>query len=281
MSLLSAIKNGESKTIEFKEKLPKSDAVAKTVIAFSNTGGGKIIVGVNDNGGIVGLDADIDIFELQDKVASIIYDHCYPNVLPDIYTANVGDKVLLVIEVYRGNLLPYYLKKAGKNEGVYIRVGIYDDIINVVSPGAFPSTITQEDILEGRSEIRNKVIARVFKELNYIEQWGSGIRRIKSTCVARGLKEPDIVEKGDFVDVSLYREGTTINHTETEVSDLTEQEKIIIEYLRSSNRITTQEVKSILGVEERRARNILKGLVDQGILERIGKTTNTYYRPKA
>ena len=82
------------------------------------------------------------------------------------------------------------------NDGRDIKIGIYDDIINIVSHGGFPSTITQEDILEGRSEIRNKVIARVFKELNYIEQWGSGIRRIKSSCKARGLKEPEIVEKG-------------------------------------------------------------------------------------
>jgi len=49
-----------------------------------------------------------------------------------------------------------------------IKIGIYDDLLNIVSPGSFPNTITEEDILEGRSEIRNKVIARVFKELNYI-----------------------------------------------------------------------------------------------------------------
>ena len=91
------------------------------------------------------------------------------------------------------------------NQGRDIKVGVYDDIVNVVSPGGFPNTLTAEALLEGRSEIRNRVIARVFKELGYIEQWGSGIQRIKSACLAQGLVEPRIREKGDFVDVEFYR----------------------------------------------------------------------------
>jgi ATP-dependent DNA helicase RecG len=110
MSLFNAVQGGEGKNVEFKEELPSSQAIAKTVIAFSNTAGGKLIIGVNDQGEVTGLKPNVDILELQDKIASVIYDNCYPNVLPDIYTTIIDDKVLLVIEVYRGNLLPYYLK---------------------------------------------------------------------------------------------------------------------------------------------------------------------------
>lgn len=91
------------------------------------------------------------------------------------------------------------------NQGRDIKVGVYDDIVNVVSPSGFPSTLTAETLLDGRSEIRNRVIARVFKELGYIEQWGSGIQRIRAACLAQGLVEPQIQEKGDFVDVEFYR----------------------------------------------------------------------------
>jgi ATP-dependent DNA helicase RecG len=45
----------------------------------------------------------------------------------------------------------------------------------------------------------------LLKELGYIEQWGSGIQRIRSACLAMGLVEPLIQEKGDFVDVEFYR----------------------------------------------------------------------------
>ena len=450
MSLLQAIQNGEGKTIEFKVELPNSNTLAKTIIAFSNTGGGKLIIGVNDQGEIIGLEPDVNIFELKDKVASIIYETCYPTVLPDIYTTTINDQLLLIIEAYRGNLLPYYLKNKGKNEGVYIRVGatnrkashenilelerqrmnisfdqeanreveldsldisslevrfaqmgkvldqpvmknlklviednntifpsngllillgkfehvkmkcsrfkgtsmdvfldrkeyegdlfsqlenaenfiknyiklsgeikglqrndqyeipleaireslvnaavhrdysndgrdikigIYDDIVNIVSPGGFPSTITQEDILEGRSEIRNKVIARVFKELNYIEQWGSGIRRIKSSCKARGLKDPEIVEKGDFVDVSLYREVALKKVEILKEDGYTNHQNAIINYLNENeNRISTKEASNILGISDRATRTVLSTMVEMNTLIRIDKGPQTHYK---
>ena len=93
------------------------------------------------------------------------------------------------------------------NQGQDIKVGVYDDVVNVVSPGGLPSTLTAETLLDGRSEIRNRVVARVFKELGYIEQWGSGIQRIRVACLDWGLAEPRIREKGDFVDVEFYRPG--------------------------------------------------------------------------
>jgi ATP-dependent DNA helicase RecG len=70
MELVEEIKNGESKILEFKEKLPKGQTIAKTIIAFSNTSGGKLIIGINDDREIIGIEDDI--FELQDKVISII-----------------------------------------------------------------------------------------------------------------------------------------------------------------------------------------------------------------
>ena len=55
MILKELIKKGESKTLELKEQLPSAINLAKTVIAFSNTAGGKIIIGVNNNREIVGI----------------------------------------------------------------------------------------------------------------------------------------------------------------------------------------------------------------------------------
>ena len=47
--LSNEIQKGENKKLEFKEKLPSNENIAKTVIAFSNTAGGKLLIGVNDN----------------------------------------------------------------------------------------------------------------------------------------------------------------------------------------------------------------------------------------
>jgi ATP-dependent DNA helicase RecG len=469
--IVKEISKGESKILEFKEKLPKNSSIAKTVVAFSNTSGGKIIIGVNDHREIIGVD-ERKIFDLKDKIASIIYDHCTPNIIPEIYTVNISDKLLLVIKIFRGNLKPYYLKSGGKTNGVYIRVGatnrkadhltiknlereaknisfdeeinyeqkyetldlselkkdyldlgkrlthekmlnlklikkingiiyptnalmiilgryehscvkcarfkgktmevfldkkeysgylfnqiekvekfiknhlmlaskfnnlqredyyeipfgaireaiinayvhrdysnfgrdikigIYDDILNIVSPGGYPNTLRQEDIDEGRSEVRNKVLARVFKDLNYIEQWGSGISRIKNMCARAGLKEPQILEKGDYVDVEIYRNINTEAENKSagladesagladksaglagESSDLKnkkleEQYSIIKKYLNENDRIQTSEAKEILNLQVRRSREVLKALVELGFLIKKGKGRGTYY----
>jgi len=71
-----------------------------------------------------------------------------------------------------------------------------------------------EDIDNGRSEARNKVLANLFKELDLIEKWGSGIKRIKSLCRKQNLKEPLIEEKNDFVNVDFFRPDKNIKFDE-------------------------------------------------------------------
>jgi len=61
MDLINEIERGESKTIEFKEEIPSNNFIAKSGISFSNTGGGKLLLGVKDNGEIKGLLKEIDI----------------------------------------------------------------------------------------------------------------------------------------------------------------------------------------------------------------------------
>ncbi len=122
------------------------------------------------------------------------------------------------------------------NLGRDIRIGIYDDIVDIVSPGGFPSTLTQDDVLNGRSEIRNRVIARVFKELGYIEQWGSGIQRIISSCRTYGLKAPVIIEKGDSVEVNIYRKQNSAGEVPEKIG-IAEQKKVILEFLDTNEKI--------------------------------------------
>ncbi len=77
-----------------------------------------------------------------------------------------------------------------------VRVAFFDDRIEIENPGILPPGITVEDMKQGVSKIRNPVIARVFRELNLIEQWGSGVPRIFRETAEQGFPEPHIVELG-------------------------------------------------------------------------------------
>jgi ATP-dependent DNA helicase RecG len=80
--------------------------------------------------------------------------------------------------------------------GAPIRVVFLDDRIEVESMGILLPGLTIEEMKQGTSRIRNPVIARVFKELNLIEQWGTGVRRIFAEAKELGLPEPNIEEVG-------------------------------------------------------------------------------------
>jgi ATP-dependent DNA helicase RecG len=80
------------------------------------------------------------------------------------------------------------------HRGSPIRVAFFDNRIEIESPGLLLPGLTVEDIKQGVSQIRNPVIARVFRELELVEQWGSGIPGIYRIAKAENLPEPTIEE---------------------------------------------------------------------------------------
>lgn len=120
---LQEILKGESKSVEFKVELPKkSEKYMKTVIAFSNTNGGKIVIGVDDESReIVGVN-EKDVFQIMDNIANAVSDSCEPQIMPNITFQTIDEKCIVIIEIYPGANRPYYLKNAGKADGVYVRI---------------------------------------------------------------------------------------------------------------------------------------------------------------
>ncbi|SCZ76354.1 RNA-binding domain-containing protein [Acidaminobacter hydrogenoformans] len=111
----------ESKTIELKREY--TEDIRKSVTAFANTDGGKIYIGIQDNGSVVGISQKDD---LMTRVSNMIRDSIRPDVtlFTDISIEQFDRKDVLVIHVQRGTARPYYLHGKGiRPEGVYIRQG--------------------------------------------------------------------------------------------------------------------------------------------------------------
>lgn len=123
MSLYDEIQQGESRTLEFKKELPAdSSKWVKTIIAFANGAGGRLVIGVSNQHEVVGIPKETDIFVLKDKIADTISEMCAPQIMFDIYQESVENKVLVVVEVFPGNDTPYYIKSFGKENGTFIRL---------------------------------------------------------------------------------------------------------------------------------------------------------------
>jgi len=82
MNLIELLKSPEGKTIEFKRELPARLGIVHTVIAFANTSGGTVIIGVEDGTRrIVGV---LDPLTIEEKITSLITDLIAPQILPEI-----------------------------------------------------------------------------------------------------------------------------------------------------------------------------------------------------
>ena len=121
--LIDEIKNGESQNIEFKQVLPdKSETYIKTLVAYANTSGGKLIIGVEDKTGeIIGVD-EADIPKLSDRISNVLADTVAPQIIPSITTAVIDGKTVMIVEIFPSPARPYYIKSLGVEEGTFIRV---------------------------------------------------------------------------------------------------------------------------------------------------------------
>lgn len=114
--------SGESVNVEYKVSVPKDSAkYMKTVVAYANGRGGKIIFGVDDKTlEVVGMDTE-SIFQTIDAITNAISDSCEPTILPDITLQTVEDKTVIVVEIFPGKMRPYYIKSKGIVSGTYVR----------------------------------------------------------------------------------------------------------------------------------------------------------------
>ena len=118
-----ALFSGESANVEYKITVPgNSEKYMKTVIAFANGRGGRIIFGVDDKTlEVAGMDTDT-IFQTMDAITNAISDSCEPKIFPDVTLQTVEDKTVIMVEIASGKMRPYYLKSKGIVEGTYVRV---------------------------------------------------------------------------------------------------------------------------------------------------------------
>lgn len=120
---LEEILAGESKNLEFKVRRPKdSIKYMKSVVAFANGEGGRIIFGVDDKTHQVEGIPGEQVFSEIDAITEAISDSCEPAIIPDVYLQTLEGKTIIIADISEGRQRPYFIKSLGKEAGVYVRV---------------------------------------------------------------------------------------------------------------------------------------------------------------
>ncbi|HRW92401.1 MAG TPA: helix-turn-helix domain-containing protein [Thermotogota bacterium] len=412
----------EGKTLERKRDISSPANIVKTLVAFANSAGGALVLGVEDNGEVVGVQSPLDE---EERLCNIIADSIRPRLVPNVEMVSVAEKTLLVVEVFPSNNRPHWVGSEGPQSGVYVRLGssnrqadpqlveelrrgvqgtpfdtqpmveltpedldqralqetlgehlaltesslktlkllvpdqgklvpsrgaillfgrertfhfpdawvqcgrfigttkaqifdhieisnplpealentllflkkhamrgadfsqprrrdvwsipleilreaivnalvhsdysqrgapirvaFFDDRIEVENPGILLPGLTVEEMKQGVSRIRNPVIARVFRELHLVEQWGSGVPRIFQQAEELGLPEPQIREMGLRFRLSVFFTAKTPHVREQVPVQVTEQVAKLLGFLEEKP-LATGELMEYLGLKHR------------------------------
>ena len=155
-------------------------------------------------------------------------------------------------------------------------VRIYDDKLIVWSPGGLPFGITIEGLYEPHSSVlRNKGIGGIFYDMGWIEQWGSGIDKMRKSCMKAGLPEPQFEEYQGFRVIfrkDIYAEEYLRN------LGLNDRQIKAIMYVREKGSINLSSFRTVVpGVSEKTLYRDLQGLVNKGVLKELGEKKGRKY----
>ena len=151
----------------------------------------------------------------------------------------------------------------------HVRVSMFDDRIEIVSPGGLPAGITVEEYLSGKlSVLRNRNLANVFYRLGFVEVFGTGITRIKQ-LYAESLTKPDFEVSENTIKIVLPVFETNVN--------LTEDEKVIYKFLSKTMLKPISEIAPYVPFGKSKTTQLLKEMGEKGVITIEGKGRGTKY----
>jgi ATP-dependent DNA helicase RecG len=146
-----------------------------------------------------------------------------------------------------------------------IRVALFDDRLEIENPGLLLFGLTVEDLWQGISRLRNRVIGRVFQELGLIEQWGSGVQRMVAACREAGLPPPKLEEIG-------LRFRVTLSVLPQKQPQVDERDQKILEFLSDGKGHGTQQIADHLQLSPRAIRSRLRSLMELSLVVDVGSS---------
>ena len=155
----------------------------------------------------------------------------------------------------------------------YIQIAMYEDKIEITSPGGLPAGISKNEYLYGNiSVLRNPILAGVFNRLNIIEKFGTGIARINKEYT-RSVTKPDF-------EVSENRIRILLPVVQNDTLDLSEDEKSIYELLKADIELSRKEIDLRTGFNKSKTIRSLNSLLDKNIISKKGSGASLTYTIK-
>lgn len=256
----------ESYNLEYKLEIPKSNKTwLKSIVSFSNTAGGELIIGVEDNTlKIVGIKEDRSTIE--QKIIETIYNNIVPKPIVDISFKNIGGVDIVSVYIAKGTDTPYFIKNEGVEKGCYVRYGSTDrlateserfELLLSKKNTSFTSEIydkegqkeklSEEKINDFLNGINDKVITKKLIDHNKLNEWNLIKKVNKNTYATNGYM---FLTTNPFN--SVVRIGVFEGNTKTKLKNEFIIEGSIIKQFEETMEIVLKELEEGFSFESKR-----------------------------
>lgn len=203
MNIKRLILEGENVSLDFKKTISKAEKIAKTLVAFANNQGGRLLIGVADDGSIKGVKAEEEEKYMVTKAA---HQFCKPAIEPRFEEYLVDDKLVLVAEIPKSDVKPHYALDEQGKWWVYFRVQdktvlaskILIDVLKKdnLEEGTFISYSDQEKILLEYLDANGRITLKEFSKLTRSAYRKA--QKIIVNLILSGIILPHITEKEEY-----------------------------------------------------------------------------------
>lgn len=208
---------------------------------------------------------NISVLEEYDKSVNVFRDYYQYEVIQGIERKKVEK---IPEAAFREAIANALIHRAWDVEA-QIRVLMFDDRIEVISPGGLPSGITREEYLSGKlSVLRNRNLANVFYRLGFVEIFGTGITRIKQ-LYEEGLMKPEFEVSENTIKIVLPLFAKNMN--------LSEDEKMIYRILSRTMLKPVSEIIPYVPFGKSKTTKLLKEMEQKGVIDIQGRGRGTKY----
>jgi len=193
------IAEGENESVDFKFEISDSRKLARTLVAFSNTGGGTLLIGVKDNGRVAGVRSEEEYYMLE--AAAELY--CRPQVHYDITSWDMEGRTVLEITIPKSTTIPHYAKDDNGKWMAYIRVKDQNLLANSIQlkvwkrgkrrSGTFVSYTEKEKLLLEYLRSNGKITLSRFRKLGRLSRKKAEI--ILVNLITLNVVEMEVNEK--------------------------------------------------------------------------------------
>lgn len=163
-------------------------------------------------------------------------------------------------------------------QGSSIMVAVYDDRIEVTSPGGLEAGVSAENI-QYRQYSRNPIIAKRMYDMGYFDSWGQGIDKIIKWSADTGAKAPEFIDEHDQFTIKVYSNFYKNNSREyvSKVTELGDREEEILRLFKTSKTISSKQIQEKLSITKGQSQVSIMKLLSAGAVEKRGIGKNTCY----